>query len=269
MNHLKIIRLIRIITPTRLLPKGTKNVDGVRKPLEIQERRELLERNLAHHFDRILQHSPLRRSIKLYKRYRLKRKQDQFYCLMGKIALTHAAIEQDLKNTLIVDWEVPDILKEKGQTVSIGKLFGERLKKRFFKEIKKLYIPDHFLEEYKTLYDEFWNLSIQRNEVIKALYSFNTDTAEISQVHEKNFRKYDGAISYEEMLKAWLPSVNLDCSEELLNNLTKLRENFTHLRHRIFIEKLNLATQLGSEKGKIYPEYIFKNPYLYKAEIST
>jgi len=268
----KIAKSIAAIAPRMLLPNGTKAIadqhGGRQVVLNTQEQREFLERNLTHHLNQFLnKYSPTRRTIQFYKKQRLKRKQDQFYCLIGQIALTHAAIEQDLKNTLMVDWEVPEQFEEDGKTVVVEKCFGEKLKKRFLKEIKKRLIPDEQLNKYKALYKEFWALSEKRNKTLKALYSFNQDTAEVSQIHQKNHGKYDGSMTYEEMVNSWMPKTNISELEKLHAALVDIRQRLANVRGFIFTDKIKLFTELCSEIGKTYPLYARQNPYLYKASL--
>lgn len=265
-----IIKVIAAITPKILLPPGTKVIadqnGGKKVSLNIQESRELLERNLTYHLDQFLnKYSPLRRSIKFYKEQRLKQKQDQFYCLMGQIALTHAAIEQDLKNTLMVDWGVLEKFNYDKKIRNMEHLHGRDLRMIFIELLRDLLIPKEFLKEYEVLRDEFWTLSNKRNEFLKATYSFNEKTAEVSQIHEKNHDKYDGSVSYEEMINSWMPKVNFSDLESLLKGLIALRGKFMNVRAKVFRDKIRLHSELCSEIGKMYPAYAFKNPYWYQA----
>jgi len=180
---------------------------------------------------------------------------------MGQIALTHAGIEQDLKNTLTVDWDVDE--KAQKMEYSGGKL----LQKKFITLLKTLIIPEVFLKEYEALIDELVSLSERRNEAVKAIYAFSRDTAEISQIHKKNHGKYDGSMTYEERINSWIPKVNLIDIEGLLEDLVALRSRFIKLGIEVSRNKSELISEVCSEIGKIYPEYAFKNPYKYKASL--
>lgn len=273
MGH--IIKALISIVPEKFLLTGTKMVNGRRLQLNKKERLELLERNLTHKFERILnKYSPIKQMAKLNNKRKLDRGKNQFYCLMGQIALMHAAIEQDVKNTLICDWDVPQEFPEKYEdssgkskenTIVIERQFGERLKKRFFKELKRCLIPQNELEEYKELYGKFWKLSDRRNTAIKSIYSFNEGASEISRIHEKHHANFNGEVSYEELLSAWLPKINLKDMYLLLKELTDLRGEFNELRFGVYRNKIKLFTDLCSVDGQSYPQYAIKNPYLYEA----
>lgn len=252
------------------LPTGTKLINGERIALDTPERREFFERNLSHHLNKFLdKYSPIRRSVALYKDQRLKRKKNQFYSLMGQIALTHAAIEQDLKNTLLIDWGVKEKFNFDGKPQNMDNIYGRKLREVFIELLKNSMIPEDFLKEYEYLRDEFWALSEKRNEAVKAAYAFNPDTAEVSQIHEKNHSKYDGSMTYEEMINSWMPKVNLQDMNGLLQDLVALRGKFLNMRAKISMDKSKLTSQLCAEIGKTYPEYAFKNPYWYQATLKS
>ncbi|MFK8028456.1 MAG: hypothetical protein AB8C40_10400 [Gammaproteobacteria bacterium] len=255
-------------TPSRLLPTGTKLVNGERRKLNVNERREFLERNLCHRINQFLDsYSPYRLLIEKLRRNRLKRSQDRFYRLIGEIALTHAGTEQDLKNVLIVDWEIPKKFERNGKQINLDKLHGKVLRKEFLKKLEEHLIPEEHLGKYKELCLRFWKLSDRRNDTLKAIYAFNHTTAEISIVHEKNHANFDSSIGYEEFLKSWMPKIEIDELQKLLNDLSALRQEFMNLRAIIFREKLHLHSELCSEIGESYPLYATKNPYLYKAQL--
>ena len=263
-----IAKNIAKITPKGLLPVCTKQVNGERISLNTYERREFLERNLTHSINQFLdKYSPLRRYLEFHRKKRLKYSQDQFYKLIGKIALTHAGIEQDLKNTLIVDWEIPELIKHNGKQINLDTLYGKLLRKEFLRLLKIYMAPKCHLDEYKTLCDKFWTLSDKRNETLKAIYAFDRNTAEISMVHEKIHAKHDPSLNYEEFIASWLPKIDISELQELFDALSILRQEFINLRCRIFAEKLQLHSELCSEIGKSYPLYASKNPYLYKANL--
>jgi len=267
MNTL-IARGIAKITPARLLPTGTKSTSQGHSPLDVLERRELLERKLAHRLNVFLdKYSPIRIFIKFRREKLLEAAQTRFYCLIGKIALTHAGIEQDLKNTLVVDWEVTEINKLIGKEVKLDKLYGKSLREKFPKLLKELLIPPKYLEEYKTLCQAFWTASERRNATLKAIYAFDQETAEVSRVHEKNHAKWDRSLTYEELIEAWLPKIEMSDLQELREDLLDIRNRFNSVRGEIFVDKMRLHSELCSEIGKSYPLHAFKNPYLYRASL--
>lgn len=267
-NGFLIIRCITAIVPKSFLPTGTKMVNSERIVLNTQERRAFLERNLTYRLDRLLtKYSPIRCSIKFYKKRRLKRKQNQFYCLIGQIALMHAGIEQDLKNTLMVDWDVPEIFEHNGKRKNMDSLYGNQLRKIFLKFLEEFLIPEVNLNEYKALCHDFRELSDKRNDTLKAIYAFNQDTVEVSKIYEKNYGKYDGSVSFEEMVNSWMPKVDLSVLQDLYKALVNLRQKFMNVRGFIFSDKIRLSSELCSEIGKTYPTCAFKNPYLYRASL--
>ncbi len=144
-------------------------------------------------------------------------------------------------------------------------LHGRGLRVKFIELLKNLMIPTNFLQEYEALRDEFWSLSEKRNEAVKAAYAFNLDTAEVSQIHEKNHAIYDRSMTYEEMVNSWMPKVNMMDMESLREDLISLRGKFTNVRAKVSMDKSRLTSQLCTEIGKTYPAYAFKNPYWYKA----
>lgn len=280
-------KLMARLLPTGFLPKGHKSVNGVRVELNIQERREFLERKIAHQIGRFLdRYSPVRRAKKLWRRRRLERQKTELFVLIGKIALVHAGIEKGLKAALVGDWDVPEKFEETkldnngnstlgkdGQpavrTVSIDKLFGDRLKKRFFREVGKRLIPSDFKIRYQVLYAEFDIISQQRNNVLKAEYSFNEDTANVSQVHEIRVHTWRPLeTSYEEFVQSWLPPVDLHDLQALHDSLIALSGSFRTLRTEIFKCKLELFSKLCSEPGKTYPTWARKNPHLYESTVT-
>lgn len=242
--------------------------NGERIALDIAERQELLERSINHHTNRFLDaYSPVRISIKTFKKHRLQKAQNIFYGIIGQIALTHAGIEQDLKNTLIVDWGVPEKFEYGRKTYNLEHLHGRDLRVLFIKLIEDMLIPEDYFKRYKSLRDAFWELSKKRNNALKAIYAFNQDTAAISQIHEKEHAKHNSKRSYEEIINAWMPSVDLAELANLLSELQALRGKFVALRAEIFRDKIRLTAELCSEIGKTYPAYAFKNPYLYQHEL--
>lgn len=263
-----IIRSIAAIIPKRFLPIWTKMVGNECIVLNTQERREFFERNLTHRLDQLFnKYSPIRRLIKFHKEQLLKRKQNQFYCLIGQIALTHAGIEQDLKNTLMVDWDVPEIIELEGRKKDLNLLYGWKLQKEFLRTLAESLIPREFLEEYKALCDEFRMLSNKRNDALKAIYSFNQETAVVSKIYEKSHDKYDKSMTLEEMVNLWAPKVDLSGLQDLYKDLANLRQKFINVRCFIFSDKIRLHSELCSEIGKMYPISAFKNPYLYRASL--
>lgn len=255
-------------TPSRLLPTGTKMVNGEQLPLNTDERREFLERNISYRINRFLdRYSPYRKLIEKFRKNRLRRSQDRFYRVIGKIALMHAGIEQDLKNVLLVDWEVPETFQRSGKSVNLEMLHGKVLRKEFLRILKEHLIPIEHLDRYKELCEIFWEISDRRNNTLKAIYAFNEETAEISMVHEKNHAKFDGSIDYEAFIASWMPKVDLSNLESLLTDLSDLRKEFMKLRGTIFSEKMKLHSELCSEIGKSYPLYAMKNPYSYRAQL--
>jgi len=275
-----LIKLVTKILPKPFLPTASKCVNGKHIPLEVHERREFLHKNLTHKKEQFLNKaSPIRKIKKKYKSMKLKNNQKEFYSLMGQIALTHAGIEQDIKNVLMCDWDVPENFKEeyfheesktiKLRTVKVDELFGERLKKRFFKEIKKRLIPDGMLKGYKQLYKELHELSLLRNKSVKAIHSFNTDGNSIHKIIQKNHGKFKSDLSYDEMVSSWMPVVNLIEHNDLLDKLIKIRQKFRNLQVKVSIDKSALHSKLCCEIGKTYPGYAFKNPYIYQFNLKN
>ena len=191
----------------------------------------------------------------------------QFYALIGEIALLHAGVEQNVKNVLICDWGVPEVFFEDGKEVIIEKHFGEKLKKRFFREIRKRVIPQNYFDEYKILYKRFSELSDQRNAALKAIYAFDEKTSKIYQIHQKNHGKFNESKSFEEMVSSWMPKVDLTGLRDLRDNLQKMRGEFLNIQAKIFTDKIKLHGSLCCEIGKTYPGYAFKNPYLYQESL--
>lgn len=253
------------IIPTKFVPKGHKNVNGTIVALNENERRVHLERYITHQITWFLdKYSPIRKTIKFTKKRRLIKTQTQFFSLIGQITLTHAGIEQGLKNALICDWGVEEKFKEaipdakpgdkQSNRVDINKLFSRKLEKRFLVEIKKRNIPNDKYMKYEQLYEDYWQLSSTRNEMVKAVYSFNFDTAEISKVNEQNHSNFGKRYSsgehfdYEKMLSMWIPAVELVDLQELRDNIVDLAGKFQNLRYEILREKITLRTELFSEK---------------------
>jgi len=263
-----VVRMITAIIPPILLPTGVKSVNGVQKNLNTQERREYLERTLTHHIDQILnKYSPIRRTIKAYREQRLKQKKNEFYCLIGQIALIHAGIEHDLKNTLMVDWGAPENFTLKGKKLNLDYLYGRKLRIVFLEILAELLVPSDKLKEYEMLCDEFRVLSEKRNDTVKAIYSFNQDTAVLSKIHEKNHGKYYVSMNYEEYLNSWMPKIDVSESKDLCQALVNLRQKFMNVRGSIFVDKIRLQSELCSEIGKTYPASAFTNPYMYRASL--
>lgn len=252
-----ILKLITLIIPRQFLPSGHNMVDGKRIPLNIQERREFLERNLIHKKEQFLNKvSPARHLSRLYEKRRLENAQKKFYSLIGEITLLHAGIEQDLKNTLLYEWDVPE--EER-----VEKLYGKQLREKFLKAIKNRLIPDDMYQEYSNLLEEFKDLSYRRNDTVKALYGFNSETAEGSKINEKYIRKINPNISFEERVKAWMPKIDMDDITSLKNDLAKLRGNLLQIRIKVQRDKQKMFEGFFSVVGSSVPEYAFNNPYIY------
>lgn len=263
-------RTISSISPEWLLPEAFKQVNNQRLPLNIAERRELLERKVNHRVGRFLdKYSIIRRTKQFQQERRLRKTKNNFYGKIGEITLLHAGIEQDLKNTLLVDWDAPEKSMRNGREVNLNFLYGQKLRKEFLRALKELLAPQEHLLSYKSLCDEFAEISSKRNDTLKAIYSFNNQTSEIHKVHEKNHAKYDDKQSFEQHIQAWIPKIDIDDIQTLKIDLEKLRQEFINIRVKIFSEKLRLHGELCCEIGKTYPLYALKNPYLYMANIGV
>jgi hypothetical protein len=259
-----IIGFIASVTPERFLKSGTKSVNGEQVSLNIEERRDFLERNLKGSLDRFLdRYSVIRRATKLQKEFGLKRRKLEFHCLIGQVALTHAGIEQDLQSTLLVDWGTPDKIKYKKYFKKTERLHGRILTDIFPKILADYRIPDKELKEYEFLCVKLNDLNEKRNESLKATYAFDQDTGSVSKYNEVNFHNHDRQMSYEGFIDAWMPKVDLVELQKLYNDLVNLRQEFMNVRTAIFRDKIRLTSELFTEKGKSYPSHAFTNPYLY------
>lgn len=266
---MRFLRVLISLIPVGFLPNGTKVIDGKRVPLSPTELRQNFERTVNHHMQRFLDtYSPVRRLIRAFKRIRLNKVQREFFEVIGQITLTHAGIEQDLKNTLIDDWGLGKECRHGKKNVNLEHLYGKRLRCLFINKLEDMLIPEKYLNQYTSLRDEFRKLSDKRNEALKANYAFNRDTATISRIQEKEQRKFDTKSSHEEMFNAWMPCVGIAELEGLLSDLQVLRREFMKQRIEVKKDKSKLIIELCSEPGKSYPAYAFTNPYRYQNSLT-
>lgn len=198
-------KLIAKITPVGWLPMGSKVVDGTRYALNKAERREELQRHVDHKFTALRDRwSPVARLLKFKNQKRAMERRARLHELVGRIALAHAGIEQGNKASLVGDWDVLEkfeepILEQDGsvkldahgnrqkRTVQISSLFGERLRKRFLREIKLRRIPKAYLDRYTSLFEEFEELSQKRNLALKTRYAIYEETGIVARVNDMAF----------------------------------------------------------------------------------
>lgn len=269
--------------PSKFIPIGTKSTSEGHIEQSIQEGRASFERKVFHYENKFLNRiSPIRRAKDFWRKRRLLRKQTTFFTLIGKITLAHAGIEEDLKATLVGDWDVPtnftENIEDNGvvrhdtngnpeiRTVNIEELFSKWLKKRFFREIKKRNIPAEFEDRYRILFENFKSISQDRNSTIKANYSFNDNTADVSRINEIQFHTANREeLSFDEIVVLWMPRVDFDKLRTLHGKLVALSGNFLRLRVEIERDKQALFLKLCNELGKSYPVSARNNPYLYQS----
>ncbi len=269
---IKLASTIAKLTPARLLPTGTRqeasSTTGVQLTiaLNISERREMLGRNIYHHMNRFLdKYSIVRRGRASFRKLRQVLFMSFFHKRIGEIALAHAAIEQDLKNELLYQWDLRDEIAAgdfKGRKIS--DLFGSSIRKFFLQCAKACNIPDHFFQRYEALMKRFWDASKDRDDVVKAAYVFYPEKGTISKMNMASFhRRPTDITSFEEQMKETTRPIEFKYLTTLRDDLYSIRRDLRKLNSEVFIDKLNVFGTLFSKAGSIVPAYAHKNPYIF------
>lgn len=269
---IKLASAIAKLTPARLLPTGTRQevncTTGVQLTiaLNISERREILERNIDHHMNRFLdKYSIFRRGRASLRKLRQTLFMALFHKRIGEIALAHAAIEQDLKNELLYQWDFPENIAAgdfKGKKIS--DLFGSSIRKFFLQCANDCIIPERFSQRYTALLEKFWAASSVRNDVLKAAYVFYPEKGTISKMNMALFHRHPTNIaSLEEQMREITKPVELKQLAALRDEFYSIRVELRKLNHEVFIDKLTIFGTLFSGIGSTIPAYANKNPYIF------
>jgi hypothetical protein len=265
----KILELIINLIPKNKLPKAYKQVDGNIIQFTHKEVRNKLAEGWEFSIREFIKKISISRKVKKNKqKQRLAEAQETFYNVIGQITLVHAGVEQELQNQLIDEWLVPEA-NTKGKN-KVTYMCGKKLQQRFLKEIEDRLIPVRFLEQYKEEISNFENLSEVRNDTLKAIYSFNLETSEISRINEEYRRHWMGKykdMSHQEFIKKHYQSVTISELMSLLQNLTEVAIKLRSIHAHVWTEKLHLSMSFCKKPGDSMPSYASKLPYIYLKEI--
>lgn len=278
MNRENMLRLLARTVPLSALPDGQVVINGLRRQANRSEREELFVRNCCHKMEKSLnKYNPLRRFQAFLNNLRAARIRNDLNCAVGKIALAHASIEQGLKDVIISDWDVATVYPsdqlilsvvhrenfkpQPGNPRFVSDLFGQTLKKNFFKILRELKAPQQYVDRYKELYDAFEKASQLRNEALKSIYSLDENTQRLSRVKnwelQKMWRIED---NYDEVVSKWMTPVDITEFEEIAASLQQIHIDFIRLRDEIMRDKM---CAIPMEVGDNVPFFALKNPFLF------
>ncbi len=270
-----IFEMISKLVPKQFLPSAHRLECNVqtketrRIELTIEEKRGRLENKLQHNKEKFINnYFSIRNILSWIKVKKLKRKKRIYHELIGKITITHAGIEQNLKATLVCDWGVPEKIKtpKAKRKKKIEHIFGRELLGTFIQQLEEAKCPKKWRFAYSEVLDNFSTLSKKRNEVLKALYGHNENTQEIIQINQlvhnnmlQIMRANDN--DFEVFLKQWIKPIYESDLRSLLHDLEKIAHRLQQLRSEVFIEKHNLYQKIFGMPQ--IPEDAYKNPYKY------
>lgn len=264
-------------TPESLLPTGHKCVADCRtgvsttEELNIEERRQRLEDTLRHYCTAFKKrYSPFYHAKVYFLNVRRKIELIRFKLAIADVTLSHAAIEQDLKNELLYEWEIPaTITRANKPPLLTNRLHGERLTKVFKQVIKAHFAPTEFQKSFSSWAKQFTAASKERNDTLKATYSFDLEKGKIIKVNFEHF--YDDEkkqnIAYVEFVDSWLQKIDYRNVKALARRLEKLHLELRKINGKIKMDKMRVYSSLFSKAGDTAPAYAVKNPYYYLEEI--
>lgn len=261
--------------PIKFLPKAHRTVcdvtTGTQKNIEYDtlERRELLKNKIKQYGQQLFKKTfPLHKAVEKFNQLNQKYVMFRFHSIVGELALTHAAIEQILKNELLYQWEAPEkIIRNPGErAIDTERLYGENLTKIFLALIKSHKIPPEFYTQYKTWTKKFTKISRQRNETLKALYYFDLNLGspikvEMKHLYGVNRQPYT---THEDFLNLWRKKVEPKELKKLRDTLIELKQELLIINSRVFKDKIELSMFFTSTTGQRIPSSALKSPYLYK-----
>lgn len=226
-----LIKLIVNLLSASFLPPN----DGALAKANNQEKREYLTNCIVNKIEHFFKDLLLITHFSELKRKKnLEKIEKEFYFLIAKVALAHANIEQELKEVLSRDWDVPETFK----------LYGRKLRTRFLEVLKEGKLPPEFYLEYEALINQFRDASEKRNNIIKASYIVG---------HSNVFRLVRGVPDDEEETET-LKEIPITELRAVLKDLQKINLDLYMLQARVQIDKMQLRIRLKI-KGNL-------NPYL-------
>jgi len=200
-----------------------------------------------------------------------------FYALIGEITLTHAAIEQDLKNLLLHEWKISPKVKLPGKKedkeVDIETLHGWKLGKTFLTLMSLCQLPQVFHEQYSNLFKEFEAISKERNETLKALYSFDKNEGHAFKMDMNYFHspkkdlKMESIEDFQAHVNRWLQKADPQKLQDLKESLLNMRQKFLKLQCEVWSDKMKKFQSFFKGVGSTIPELAMSNPYLYVQEL--
>ena len=233
-------KLIAAITPLYFLPRfagtSTDIQTGIttkiyRNDLECREHFEKVMRNKTFSF--LSKYSGFNFIKAKYNLYKINKKSKVFYTLMGELAVTHACIEQDLKNIIRLDLEhfSNSICYDLSSNIA-----GVGLRVEFLKIIKNHFILSTLYSEYKIFIENFRAASDLRNDTLKALYQFNSATSSVQKVYIPSLIEIRKNIETTniDLFSNAIKNVNFKDIEKQIADLKTIRSNLNELRSKGF-----------------------------------
>lgn len=179
-----IMNIVVKFIPIRFVPAYSIFTNNTSVPIEDPQRRRshyamLLTGRIEELNDK---YSPYEVALRIFKKIRFKIRQKYFYSVVGELTLLHAGIEQDIKNILSTDMGL--------EREEIEWTCGDKLRKKFKKKVNTDVRQARDRENCLEWIQRFHELSDDRNNFVKASYSFNIDTARISLYREQEVSQH-------------------------------------------------------------------------------
>jgi hypothetical protein len=244
-----IIKSLVKLVPKRFLPKNYRTAHNVqtgetqRLRLSEAEERDWLERLINHHIKLAYQkYLPFYFIKQKYIKFRRNKNEEELTFLIGRITLLCADIEQLMKK------ELNELFSLKHNKT----LHGKQLIKTFKKSVSTNNILLPFMDRYIDLLDRYSTLADERNEKVKALYSYDEKTGDPSKVDYHNFYEVRNKLTQGDNVSndeffAWIKPIKLEEYKALISSLENLRSNWINISGEVFSFCIHLRSEVASQ----------------------
>lgn len=161
----------------------------------------------------------------------------KLYLLVGKITLIHAGLEQEIRATLVGEFGHPYEKKDSKEFNDSG----FPLRKMFKEIVNKSSMEDLDKQKITSWCEEFEKLSKDRNDAVKAAYSFNEGEHKITKINMVNFRGRSQRKEAPDDIFGWMSDVPFDQLEEIAKKSDKLRRELFEINWHLFRKKMQLS----------------------------